>query len=110
MATLEGMGDARIDGDAKAIAYRLDVEAVVDRAAQAESDRTVTIRPAPDTMTYVTALLPVAKGVGAYAALKRAADTTFDDRSRGQVMADTLFERVTGRPADDRRVRWRSTW
>ncbi len=31
-----------------------------------------------------------------YAALKRAADTTFDDRTRGQVMADTLFERVTG--------------
>ena len=31
---------------------------------------------------------------------KRAADTTFDDRSRGQVMADTLVERVTGRPAD----------
>ena len=35
-----------------------------------------------------------------YAALKRAADTTFDDRSRGQVMADTMFERVTGRPAE----------
>ena len=32
--------------------------------------------------------------------LKRAADTTFDDRSRGQIMADTLVERVTGRPAD----------
>jgi hypothetical protein len=60
----------------------------------------VTFRPAPDTMTYVTALLPVAQGVGVYAALKRAADTTFDDRSRGQVMADTLVERVTGRPAE----------
>jgi hypothetical protein len=35
-----------------------------------------------------------------YAALKRAADTTFDDRTRGQVMADTLVERVTGRPAE----------
>lgn len=32
--------------------------------------------------------------------LKRAADTTFDDRSRGQVMADTLVARVTGRPAE----------
>ena len=52
-------------------------------------------------MTYVTVLLPVAKGVGVYAALKRAADTTFDDRSRGQVMADTFFERVTGRTADE---------
>ncbi|AIH51688.1 hypothetical protein IQ38_04675, partial [Mycobacterium tuberculosis] len=35
-----------------------------------------------------------------YAALKRAADTTFDDRTRGQVMADTLVERVTGQPAE----------
>jgi hypothetical protein len=33
--------------------------------------------------------------------LKRAADTTFDDRSRGQVMADTLVERVTGHPAEE---------
>ena len=97
---LDGMGDARITAAAKKIACRLDVQAVVDRAAKAASDRTVSIRPAPDTMTYVTALLPVAKGVGVYAALKRAADSTFDDRSRGQIMADTLVERVTGCPND----------
>ncbi|TFV60540.1 HNH endonuclease [Mycobacterium sp. PS03-16] len=97
---LAGMGDKRISAAAKAIAYRLDPRAVVDRAARAVTDRTVTIRPAPDTMTYVTALLPVAQGVAVYAALKRAADTTFDGRSRNQVMADTLVERVTGRPAD----------
>ncbi len=98
-AGLEGMGDARIAAEAKKIAYRLDPHAVVERAAQAEHDRTVTIRPAPDTMTYLTALLPVAKGVSVYAALKRAADTCGDGRSRGQIMADTLIERVTGRPA-----------
>ena len=51
-------------------------------------------------MTYLTALLPVAQGVSVYAALKREADVCFDGRSRGQVMADTLVERVTGRPAD----------
>ncbi len=100
VSKLDGMGDARVAAAAKEIAYRLDAQAVVDRAAKAEADRTVTIRPAPDTMTYVSALLPVAQGVGVYAALKRAADTTFDDRSRGQVMADTLVERVTGRPAE----------
>jgi hypothetical protein len=98
---LDGMGDARITAAAKEIAARLDAQAVVDRAAKAEADRTVTIRPAPDCMTYVTALLPVAQGVGVYAALKRAADATFDARSRGQVMADTLVERVTGRPAEE---------
>jgi hypothetical protein len=101
VSKLEGMGDARITAAAKEIAARLDAQAVVDRAAKAETDRTVTIRPAPDCMTYVTALLPVAQGVGVYAALKRAADTTFDDRSRGQVMADTLVERVTGHPAEE---------
>ena len=99
-STLEGLGDKRIEAEAKSIAYELDPHAVVDRAVRAESERTVTVRPAPDTMTYVTALLPMAQGVSVYAALKRAADSSVDDRSRGQVMADTLYERVTGRPAD----------
>ncbi len=99
-ARLEGWGDKRIAAEAKKIACALDVAAVVDRSAKAAADRCVTIRPAPDTMTWVTALLPVAQGVSVYAALKRAADTTFDDRSRGQVMADTMVERVTGRPAE----------
>ncbi|MCW1957086.1 MAG: HNH endonuclease, partial [Mycobacterium sp.] len=96
---LDGVGDAALTAAAKAIAYRLDPHAVVDRAAKAKEERAVTIRPAPDTMTYVTALLPVAQGVSVYAALKRQADVCCDGRSRGQVMADTLFERVTGRSA-----------
>ncbi|APE14105.1 HNH endonuclease [Mycolicibacterium pallens] len=98
---LDGVGDAALVADAKAIAYRLDPHAVVDRAAKAVGDRNVTMRPAPDTMTYVTALLPVAQGVSVYAALKRQADICCDGRSRGQVMADTMVERVTGRPADE---------
>ncbi len=101
VGNLEGKGDKRITAAAKEIAARLDAQAVVDGAAMAEADRTVTIRPAPDCMTYVTVLLPVRQGVGVYAALKRQADMTFDDRSRGQVMADTLFERVTGRPVQE---------
>ncbi|OBH12891.1 HNH endonuclease signature motif containing protein [Mycobacterium sp. E3247] len=98
-AGLDGMGDARVAAAAKAIAYRLDPHAVVERAAKAEMERTVTIRPAPDTVTYLTALLPVAQGVSVYAALRREADTRGDGRTRGQVMADTLVERVTGRSA-----------
>ena len=50
-------------------------------------------------MAYLTALLPVAQGVACYAALARHADTTRatgEPRSRGQVMADTLVERLTG--------------
>lgn len=98
---LDGAGDAALAAAAKTIAYRLDPHAVVERAARAASARTVTIRPAPDTMTYVTALLPVQQGVSVYAALKRQADVCCDGRSRGQVMADTMVERITGRPADE---------
>jgi hypothetical protein len=50
-------------------------------------------------MTYLTALLPVHEGVAAYTALTQEADaarSAGDERSRGQVMADTLVERVTG--------------
>ena len=96
---LVGLGDRRVAAEARAIAYRLDPHAVVDRAVRAERERTVTIRPAPDCMTYLTALLPLTQGVSAYAALKRAADTCGDGRGRGQVMADTLVERLTGRAA-----------
>ncbi|BAX92749.1 HNH endonuclease [Mycobacterium shigaense] len=96
---LHGMGDARVVAAAKAIAYRLDPHAVVERAAKAESERTVSIRPAPDTMTYLTALLPMAQGVSVYAALRREADTCSDGRPGGQVMADTLVARITGRDA-----------
>lgn len=96
---LIGLGDGRIAAEARAIAYRLDPRAVVDRAVRAEGERTVTIRPAPDCMTYLTALLPMAQGVSVYAALTRAADGCGDGRARGQVMADTLIERVTGRAA-----------
>ena len=73
---------------------------MVDRAAKAETDRTVTIRPAPDTMTYVTALLPVAQGCRGVRGAQAGSRHDVDDRSRGAVMADTLIERVTGRPAE----------
>ena len=96
---LAGWGDRRIAAQARQIACELDVAAVVDRSAKAPTDRNLTIRPAPDAMVYVTAHLPVAQGVSVYATLKRQADTTFDGRTRGQVMADTLVERITGRPA-----------
>lgn len=99
-ASLEGLGNKRIAAEAKTIAYELDPQAIVDRAAKAPEERNVTTRPAPDNMVYLTALLPLAQGVSCYASLKRAADTNPDGRSRGQTMADTLIERVTGRPAD----------
>jgi hypothetical protein len=53
-------------------------------------------------MCRLTALLPVRDGVAAYAALNRAADLRAGDgRSRSQVMADELVERITGRATAD---------
>lgn len=82
----------------------LDPHGFLARSRDAERDRRVSLRPAPDTMTRLTALLPVGQGVAACAALRRAADTaraSGDARSRGQVMADTLVERVTGQASAD---------
>lgn len=73
--TFEGAGDKAIIAAAKSAAYRRDPRSVTQRAAHAVSERHVSLRPAPDTMTYLTALLPVAQGVAAYAALTRLADT-----------------------------------
>ena len=72
---LEGAGDRRIGDLARKIGYRLDPGAALRRNQKAEADRRVTIRPAPDTMSNVTALLPVAQGVAAYAALRKHAES-----------------------------------
>src|SRR6476619_6222686 len=82
----------------------VDAASVMARAAKAEADRRVTLRPAPDTMAYLTALLPVAQAVAAHAALVAAADAARaagDERGKGQVMADTVVERVTGEASAD---------
>lgn len=96
---LPGWGDAQTVREVRKLAYTAEPGAAVARHAQAVSDRRVTIRPAPDTMCYLTALLPAAQGVAAYAALVRDADrarAAGDPRGKGQLMADTLVERVTG--------------
>jgi uncharacterized protein DUF222/HNH endonuclease len=99
--TFAGAGDRAVIAAARAAAHRLDPASVAHRARNAVADRRVSLRPAPDTMTYLTALLPVSAGVAVHAALSRRADTlagTGDTRSRGQIMADDLVERVTGTP------------
>ncbi|ADG79774.1 HNH nuclease OS=Tsukamurella paurometabola (strain ATCC 8368 / DSM / CCUG 35730 / CIP 100753/ JCM 10117 / KCTC 9821 / NBRC 16120 / NCIMB 702349 / NCTC 13040) OX=521096 GN=Tpau_3187 PE=3 SV=1 [Tsukamurella paurometabola] len=96
-----GLGLKRLQDTVKQVAYRLDAQATVDRAALAAKDRRVTIRPAPDCMARVSILLPVAQAVAVYAAVKAAADGIVgapgESRSRAQVMADIAFARITGR-------------
>ncbi|WP_159096467.1 HNH endonuclease [Miniimonas sp. S16] len=102
--SLRGVGDRRLVARARTFAQRLDAAALVRRARRAETERTVTLRPAPDLMTYLTALLPMKDGIAAYTALRAAADTavsTGHATSRGQAMADTLVARLTGRAPTD---------
>jgi hypothetical protein len=101
---LESMSDRAVEVEANKAAYRLDPEGSLARSRRAASERCVSIRPAPDTMVRVSGLLPVAQGVACYAALSRAADSARSDgnaRSRGQVMADTFVERLTGQTEAD---------
>jgi hypothetical protein len=80
-------------------AYEADRAAYVARGRTALSDRRVGLRPAPDTMSVLSGLLPVEQGVACLAALRRHTDTVVaagDTRTRDQIMADTLVERVTG--------------
>jgi len=95
----DGWGDKRLTAETQKLVYAVDPAAVVNRRAKAEADRRVSMRPAPDTMAQLSALLPAAQGVAVWATLTRVADqarSAGDPRSRGQVMADTIVERITG--------------
>ncbi|GAA1897974.1 HNH endonuclease signature motif containing protein [Williamsia serinedens] len=102
-ATLDGVGDRALEAVAKRIAYERDPQALVDRNASAPKDRRVTMRPKPDAMVQLSALLPMTAGIAAYAALKQHADGLVGDgdRTHAQVMADTLLERLTGTAAPE---------
>ena len=84
------------------LAAHLDPEAVVTRRRIAESERHTTLRPAPDTMTRLSAALPVRDGIAVHVTLEQAAvhaQRLGDPRTKGQLMADTLVARLTGHPA-----------
>ncbi|MFE5838663.1 HNH endonuclease [Arthrobacter sp. NPDC056493] len=99
--TFNGVGTRGVIAAVKAASTRRDSRSVTQRASHAASERSVSLRPAPDCMTYLTALLPAHQGVAVYAALTRHADTLHaagDPRSLGQIKADTLVEWTTGTP------------
>jgi hypothetical protein len=53
-------------------------------------------------MAVLTGHLPVDQGIACYAALRKHADAAAasgDDRTRDQIMADTMVERLTGQTA-----------
>lgn len=96
---ITGLTPRRVEQAARAMASELDPASAVRRAAKAAGDRRVTLRPAPDTMTYLTGLLPVAQGVAVWANLKQSAaaiKAAGDDRTETQLMADLFVQRLTG--------------
>lgn len=96
---LPGLSPREMEVAARRLAYQADPHAVLARARTARADRGVSIRPAPDTMAVVSAFLPAEQGIAAWASLDRHARglrATGDPRTRGQIMADTLVERLTG--------------
>lgn len=98
---LEGLGARRLEREARVLAQSLDAAGAVAHLRRAENERRVTIRPAPDAMAYLTALLPMKQAVSAFATLDRDARSLIStgeagERGRGQVMADLCVERLTG--------------
>lgn len=92
------LGDRDVESRSRAIAQRLDPAGAVRRHSAAVKERRVSLRPAPDGMCRLSAVLPLPDGVRTWATLDHAATTaraTGDQRSRGEVMADELVARVT---------------
>nr|WP_271213187.1 HNH endonuclease signature motif containing protein [Rhodococcus wratislaviensis] len=100
-AILDGVGDRGLIARAKALAVELDAAAVLARHRKAVSERRVTIRPAPDSMAYLSVLMPVEQAVCLQTTLGRDAGSLIatgnsGGRTRNQLMVDLLFERGTG--------------
>jgi hypothetical protein len=101
---LVGMSPRQAERLTHRLACEADEEAAVARARKARKDRRVTLRPAPDTMSLLSGLLPVEHGVACLAALEEAVrqlKADGDERTKNQIMADTLVERITGQQHAD---------
>ncbi|MCW0215943.1 MAG: 13E12 repeat family protein [Pseudonocardia sp.] len=98
---LPSLGLRRVTDLARTIVAEVSPDKFAERARVARRDRHVTIGPAGDGMALLRAHLPAEQGIACYAALRRAVNEHWVSpgpvtRSRGQVMADTLVERLTG--------------
>ncbi|MUL75006.1 HNH endonuclease signature motif containing protein [Mycolicibacterium sp. CBMA 226] len=99
-AALAGLGNAEVSAEAARIAYELDQQTVVEKMTRARATRHVRFRVARDGMMSITVRLPAAPGQLVRQTLSREAASVVaagSERSRPQVMADVVVERVTGR-------------
>src|SRR5829696_138618 len=101
-AGIAGMGPRRAAACARRHAYQADPHGYLERGRTERKHRRVGLRPAPETMAVLSGYLPVEQGVACLVALRRhtdAAKADGDQRTRDQIMADTLVERLTGQAA-----------
>jgi hypothetical protein len=97
---LAGLGNAEITAEAARIAYELDQQSVLEKMTRAQATRHVRFRVNSDGMMSMTVRLPAAQGQLVRQTLAREAASAVaagSERSRAQVMADVVAERVTGR-------------
>ena len=100
---LHRVSDRRTHAMAAGLTAQLDAASVVARRSRAVASRRVSVRPAPDGMAILTAVLPCADAIAAHLALQHQVDKDSTDHpgradcSRGQRMADLLVARLTGR-------------
>ncbi|MHA7269169.1 HNH endonuclease [Arthrobacter sp. HLT1-20] len=95
---LESLGNKQLAAAVRTMAYAMEPAAFVKRLDKAESERCVTLRPAADGMTYLSALLPLRQGVTVLKTLTQIADSARakgEARGKGQIMADALVHRLT---------------
>lgn len=98
---LAEVGVRRLGHEVRALEQTLDQVAAVKHLDRCREERRVTVRPAPGSMAYLTALLPMPQAVAAYANLSKAAASRVgtgasNGCTQSQTMADLLVERVTG--------------
>ncbi|HEX4686750.1 MAG TPA: DUF222 domain-containing protein [Nocardioides sp.] len=93
---LERMGDRELGNAVRRLTYEADAESWVTRRRTAESERRVTLRPAPDVMSRLSAELPVAQGVAVLRTLGEHADAP--PRHRRSTQSRSADGRHAGRP------------
>lgn len=108
---LTTLGDRELAAAARRACIDIDQESVVERRKRAVASRSVSVRPAPDGMAWLSVLGPIVDVVGALASLRKGeqqrhvatgdaeldATRAADQRGKGAWMADTALERLSGR-------------
>jgi hypothetical protein len=101
-AGIAAMGPRSAAACARRHAYEADPEGFTERGRTERKHRRVGLRPAPDTMSILSSYLPVEQGVACWKSLREQTDrlrAAGDPRTRDQIMADLLVERLTGQSA-----------